>query len=319
LERKDRIDAFGATALIAFAGLLAFNQVVIAVVNEGLQPVFFAGVRSAIALVAILIWMRLRGLRLDLRRDTWGPGLLAGMIFAAEFLCLFVALDLTTVTRVSVIFYSMPVWMALAAHVAIPGDRITPRKGLGLAIAFTGTAWAILDRSAGGGEGSLLGDLLALAAAWGWMGSALLVRITPLREVRAETQLFWYVAVSAPVLIALAPLFGPLLRDPQPVHLAGLAFQGVIVVAGGFVFWLWLLARYPASGVASFSFLTPVFSLFLGWALLGETVGPTILACAALVAVGLILINRPGQPPAPASQVPQNVAATTSSGKGARR
>jgi drug/metabolite transporter (DMT)-like permease len=315
VERKDRIDTFGATSLIAFAGLLAFNQVVIAVVNEGLQPVFFAGVRSAIAVVAILVWMRLRGLRLDLRRDTWGPGVLCGLIFAAEFLFLFLALDLTTVTRVSVIFYSMPVWMALAAHLFIPGDRITPRKGLGLAIAFAGTAWAILDRGAAGGEGSLAGDLCALAAAWGWMGSALLVRITALREVRAETQLLWQVAVSAVVLVALAPLFGPLIRDLQPLHLAGLAFQGIVVVAGGFVFWLWLLARYPASGVASFSFLTPVFALFLGWALLGETVGPVILACAGLVAVGLVLINSPGR----AAQVPQNVAGTTSSGRGASR
>jgi len=45
MERKDRVDTFGAVSLIAFSALLAFNQVVIAVVNEGLQPVFFAGVR----------------------------------------------------------------------------------------------------------------------------------------------------------------------------------------------------------------------------------------------------------------------------------
>jgi drug/metabolite transporter (DMT)-like permease len=80
-----------------------------------------------------------------------------------------------------------------------------------------------------------------------------------------------------------------------------------------------LLARYPASGVASFSFLTPVFALFLGWAVLGETVGPTILACATLVAIGLILINRPAPATAAAPQVPQNVAATTSPSKGASR
>ncbi len=67
--------------------------------------------------------------------------------------------------------------------------------------------------------------------------------------------------------------------------------------------------------MASFSFLTPVFALFLGWALLGETVGPVILACAGLVAVGLVLINSPGR----AAQVPQNVAGTTSSGRGASR
>ena len=37
MERKDRIDAFGATLLTGFSVLLAFNQVVIRVVDEGLQ------------------------------------------------------------------------------------------------------------------------------------------------------------------------------------------------------------------------------------------------------------------------------------------
>ena len=45
MAQNDRIDAFGAVALTGFAALLAVNQVVIAVVNEGLQPVFFAALR----------------------------------------------------------------------------------------------------------------------------------------------------------------------------------------------------------------------------------------------------------------------------------
>ena len=40
MERKDYIDAFGAASLIGFSLLMAFNQVVIKVVNDGLQPVF---------------------------------------------------------------------------------------------------------------------------------------------------------------------------------------------------------------------------------------------------------------------------------------
>jgi drug/metabolite transporter (DMT)-like permease len=99
--------------------------------------------------------------------------------------------------------------------------------------------------------------------------------------------------VSAPLLLALAPAFGPPVRALQTVHLWGLMFQSVVVVAAGFVIWLWLLSVYPASGVASFSFLTPVFGLTLGWLVLGEPVGPGILGAAALVAGGIVLINRP--------------------------
>jgi drug/metabolite transporter (DMT)-like permease len=69
-------------------------------------------------------------------------------------------------------------------------------------------------------------------------------------------------------------------------------FQVIVVVSAGFIFWLWLLSIYPAASVASFSFLTPIFGLTLGWLLLDEPIGPGILGAAALVAAGIILINR---------------------------
>jgi drug/metabolite transporter (DMT)-like permease len=297
MERKDRMDAFGALSLTGFAAFLAFNQIVIKLVNQGLQPVFFAGLRSAIAILCLGLWMWARGRPPRLERHFLGVGLLIGTAFATEFVFLFVALDLTTVTRTSVILYSMPVWLAIAAHFLLPGERIGPAKGAGLALAFAGVAWAILDRSSGQGQGqgqgSLAGDLCALVAAWGWAAIAVIARGTRLRAMRPDMQLFWQVLVSAPLLLAAAPFFGPLIRDLQPIHLAGLAFQGIVVVSAGFVFWLWLLSVYPAASVASFSFLTPIFGVGLGWAVLGEHVGPAILGAALLVAVGIILVNRP--------------------------
>ncbi|MEZ5886495.1 MAG: DMT family transporter [Paracoccaceae bacterium] len=291
--RKDHMDAFGAVSLTLFGVFLAFNQIIIKFVNQGIQPVFFAGLRSALAILCLGAWLVWKGRPPRFERRYLVPGVAVGMAFAGEFLCLFMALDLTTVTRTSIILYSMPVWLSLAAHFVLPGERITPVKALGLALAFTGVAWAILDRSSAQGEASLVGDICALLAAWGWAAIALIARGTRLREVRPEMQLFWQVTISAPVLILAAPLFGPLIRAFEPIHLAGLIFQAVAVVSAGFVFWLWLLSIYPAASVASFSFLTPIFGVALGWLLLGEHVGPVTLGAAALVAIGIILINRP--------------------------
>jgi drug/metabolite transporter (DMT)-like permease len=44
--------------------------------------------------------------------------------------------------------------------------------------------------------------------------------------------------------------------------------------------------------VASFSFLSPVFSVILGWLILGETIGIQIWIALGFVAVGIFLINR---------------------------
>lgn len=299
MQRKDRIDLFGAVSLTGFGLFLAFNQIVIKLVNEGLQPVFFAGLRSALAMLCLWAWFRWRGRPIGLERAHLAPGLAAGALFALEFLLLFTALDLTTVTRTAILLYSMPVWMAIGAHFLIPAERLTPARTAGLALAFAGVALAILNRGLGqAAGGSLAGDLCALGAAMSWAAIALICKETSLRKARPEAQLFWQVLVSAPILLLAAPLFGPLLRDFMPVHLLGLAFQAVLVASAGFLFWLWLLSIYPASGVASFSFLTPVFGVCLGWALLGEPVGPLLIVALVLVAAGMILINRPARRPA---------------------
>jgi len=289
--RKDRLDAFGGAVLIGVTALLAFNQILIKLVNAGLQPVFFAGLRSALAVLFVWAWLAWRGRPPRLSRAALGPGLLIGAVFAAEFLFLFLALDLTTVGRASVIMYSMPVWFAILAHFGL-GERITPTKAAGLALAFAGCATAILTRPATG-EASLVGDLCALGAAWGWALTAYVARRPVMRAEGPELQLFWMVLVSAPILLLLAPLFGPLIRELQPLHLVGLVFQSSVVVAGGFITWLWLMSVYPSATVASFSFLTPILALGMGALIFGESVTWAILLAALLVGAGIVLINRP--------------------------
>lgn len=289
--RKDRLDAFGGSVLLGVTLLLAFNQIIIKLVNDGLQPVFFAGLRSALAVGFVWAWLAWKGRPPRLNRVSWGAGLLIGAVFAAEFLFLFLALDLTSVGRTSLIMYSMPVWYALLAHFGL-GERITPTKAAGLALAFSGCALAILSRPATG-EASLAGDLCALGAAWGWALTAFVARRPVMRAEGPEMQLFWMVLVSAPILLLTAPFFGPLVRDLQPIHLVGLLFQASVVVAGGFITWLWLMSVYPSSTVASFSFLTPILALGLGALIFGESITWPILAAALLVAAGIVLINRP--------------------------
>jgi len=300
MPRKEQMDAFGAVSLVVFAALFGFNQVVIKTVNEGFQPVFASGLRSLGAVPLIVLWAFWRGRSLRINPGTVPAGLLLAACFTFEFLLLFLALDLTTVSRMSVIFYSMPIWLSLGAHFLIPAERMSRRKAMGLALAFAGVAWAILDRPAGQGEASLAGDLCALGAAIGWAGIGLTLRTTPIQRETPEVQLLWQLCLSAVVLIAVAPLFGPLLRDPEPVHYAGMAFQIVVIACAAFIFWLWLMSIYPASSVAAFGFLGPVFGVFFGWLILGEAIGPSIVGALALVAAGLWLINRPGRPTAAA-------------------
>ncbi|MGB4826733.1 MAG: DMT family transporter [Paracoccaceae bacterium] len=292
--RKDRLDATGLAILLAVQVLLAANQISVKYINAGLQPVFFAGLRSALGIFFVWGWLAFRHRPPRLTRKALGPGILIGALFAAEFLLLFLALDLTTVGRASVLMFSMPVWFAFMAHYGL-GERITPQKALGLALAFSGTAWAILG-GAKGGQGSLAGDLCALGGAFGWALTAYVARRPVMRAEGPEMQLFWMVLVSAPILLIVSPLFGPLIRDLHAVHLLLLVLQASVVVAGVFVTWLWLLSVYPSSTVAAFSFLTPVLAILLGALIFHESLSAAILGPGILVAGGIVLINRAAAP-----------------------
>ena len=299
MERKENIDLFGALALTVFSLLLAFNQVVIKVANGGFSPVFMACLRSIGGALLVFLWIRFRRKPVAMPPGATVWGVMLGLLFGFEFTCLFTALDLTTVSRASVIFYTMPVWLSLAAHVLIPGERIDRTKALGLILAVCGVALAFADRGGEARSPSLLGDILSLVGAFLWAGIALVVRATPAGNAAPETQLFWQLAVSAPILFVGSLFFGPFIRDLAPIHVGALAFQIVAVVTVGFLVWFWLLKIYPASGVASFSFLTPIFAVLLGWLLLDEEISLSVWAALVLVAAGILLVNRPQRPRPP--------------------
>lgn len=291
MKRKDKLDAIGTVMLSVMTLVMALNQVVIKLTNGGFQPVFGAGLRSLGALLVLLIWIKLRRIHLPIpSRRVALSGLITGGLFTAEFICLFWALDLTTVARATIIFYTMPVFLTLAVHFLLPSERLTAAKILGLTLALGGVIWVLFDRSSG--TGSLLGDLAALAGAILWGSILLMVRLSPLSGEKAEVQLLWQLAVSAGMLLVVSPLFGPLLRQPELVHYLGLLYQILAVASFGFLAWFALVKIYPATSVASFGFLTPICSVAFGWIILKEQVGFEVIGGLTLVVIGLILVNR---------------------------
>ena len=296
MDRKTRIDGFGASSLILFSVLVGLNQVLIKVVNGGLQPVFQAGLRSLCALPVIVIFALVAKRKLSITDGSLVGGLICGLLFSGEFILLFLALDYTTVARTSIFFYTMPFWVALAAHFLIPGEHLTGIRTLGLVLAMVGVSLAMSDRPQSTGEFALWGDVMCLFGAMMWAGIVLSTRVTKLSRSTPEMQLVYQLAVSAPIVLLAAPFFGDLLRDLHPYHIGIFIFQVIVIVAFGFSFWFWLLSKYPASDMASFGFLAPVFGVGFGWLILDEPVTISLLGALVLVGLGIVLVNRKPKP-----------------------
>ena len=294
MEKKNKIDTFGAVALISFSLLLGINHVVIKIVNVGLNPIFFAGIRSFIAFLFIIIWMKFTRKPIVFNKQNIIICLIAGLVFALEFLFLFLALDFTSVSRNSIIYYSMPLWLTILLFFTKNKEKLSYIKLLGLILAFSGVVISVSKNDTGIiiNSSSLFGDFLAFLAALFWALLIIIAKNSNFNKETPEMQLLWMVMISGPILICFSFFIEDPIRDFQIIHIWGLLFQSIVVVAGGFLFWLWLLSKYPASGVASFSFLTPIFTIFFGWLILSEVMTPDFLFAAFLVITGLIFINK---------------------------
>jgi drug/metabolite transporter (DMT)-like permease len=282
--------AFGLVGLCALWGL---GQVAIKVGNTGISPLLNAGLRSTGAAILVMGWCRWRGIRLVQRDGTFLPGIAAGVLFAVEFLLLYVGLEYTTAARSVVFLNTSPFFVALGAHWVLANDRLTVTKSIGLLAAFTGVAVAFSDGLHAPTMRMLLGDAMALAAALAWGATTVLIKATQLARIEPERTLLYQLVVSAIALIAASLAIGEVgIVDASPLVLSALAYQTIIVAFISYIAWFWFVAHYAASRVSSFIFLTPVFGVLAGALLLREPITTRLIVALALIATGIYITNR---------------------------
>jgi len=290
------LDALGVGGLLACCAIWGVNQVAMKIANEGISPVFQAGLRSVLVAILVLLWALTRGIPLFARDGTLWAGIAAGLAFTANFLFIGPGLALTEASRGVLFLYTAPFFVAAGAHFLIPGDRLTRLKAAGLLLAFIGLTVSVVDNLGTGRPASLLGDLYCLVAGFAWAVTTLIVRATRLRDVAPERNLFYELVVSAPLLFFAAWWYGePGITNPSPAILAWFAYSVVVVVFFSYTLWFWLLNRYPASQVSVFTFLAPIFAVIAGHLLLGEPVTMALAVALALVAFGIYLVSKPAR------------------------
>ncbi len=289
-ERKP-LDATAFPVMVLLTALWGFQQVAIKLTAPYVSLVMQAGIRSIIATLLLLVWARLRAIPLFARDGTLGAGLLAGVLFAGEFVFIYAGLAHTAASRMVVFIYLAPIFTALGLQAFVPGERLAPLQWLGAALAFGGVALAFSDGFAAGG--TWLGDLFGVIAAALWGATTVLIRATGLARVTATKTLFYQLGVSALMLPAASMLMGEAgVVALTPFALASLAYQGAIVAFASYLAWFWLLTRYLAARLAVFSFLTPLFGVLAGVLVLGESLTPSFALAALLVGAGIVLVNR---------------------------
>jgi drug/metabolite transporter (DMT)-like permease len=294
-ERKSHLDIVAVVLLVVCCFLWGLNQVAAKAALPEIGALWQAALRSSGATLLVWLWAKGRGIPLFERDATLRGGLVAGALFGAEFFCIFVGLQFTTASRMVVFIYIAPFVVALGMPLIARSERLGALQVAGLVLAFAGVAWAFSEgfsRPAAGPR-QWLGDGLGVLAGVLWGATTLAIRASALGQASAEKTLLYQLAVSAVLLLAGA-LVGaaPLPHRLSPLAWGSLAFQIVIVSFASYLVWFWLIRHYPATRLASFTMLTPVFGLVLGALLLAEPVTARLLFALATVASGIVLVNR---------------------------
>ncbi len=292
-SRKEHLDALAISLLLACCVFWGFQQVLLKATLPEVPPVFQAAIRLVGATVLLWLWCVGRGVKLFGSDGTLQAGLVAGVLFAAEFACIYIGLQFTTASRLTVFLYTSPFWVAALVPIWAHAEKMRPPQWAGMACAFAAVVFAFEEGLGAGTPKMWLGDLLGLAAGMMWGLTTVVIRTTSLIKVSAEKMLFYQVAVSALAL----PFLSLALGEPWVWHfsafaITSLAVQTAIGAFASYLAWMWMLGRYPATKISVFVFLTPLFALLFGALWLHEPVTLNLIAALVLVAGGIVLVSR---------------------------
>ena len=291
--RKTHLDSLSISLLLACCLVWGFQQVLVKATLTEVPPVFQASIRFVGATLLLWLWCVWRGVKLFAADGTLRAGLLAGALFATEFACIYVGLQYTSASRLTVFLYTSPFWVALLLPLWVGSEKLRPLQWLGLACAFAAVLFALREGFSTGAASTWPGDLLALAAGMLWGLTTVVIRASVLTRASAEKLLFYQVAVSAATLPFLSLALGEAwVWTFSPFAISSLLLQTVVGAFASYLAWMWMLGRYPATKISVFVFLTPLFALLFGSLWLKESVTPNLLAALVLVALGIVLVNR---------------------------
>ncbi|MDI3511439.1 MAG: hypothetical protein PWQ61_2204 [Betaproteobacteria bacterium] len=294
LQRKDHLDTLAITLLVACCAFWGFQQILIKFASREIPPLWQASVRMAGATLLLWLWCQVRGVPLFGRDGTLRGGLLVGLLFAGEFCLIYLGLQHTSASRLTVFLYTSPFWVALLLPRFITAEKLRRIQWIGLGMAFTAVAVAFSEAFLHSSmPGQWKGDAMGLAAGLLWGLTTLAIRTTKVASVSAEKSLFYQLGVTAVVTPLLSLALGETWSFDYSATAWGSVFlQTAVGAFASYLTWMWMLRHYPATQMSTFTFLTPLFALVFGVLLLGEPLTLQLALALVGVAAGIVLVSR---------------------------
>jgi drug/metabolite transporter (DMT)-like permease len=257
----------------------------------GIGPITGVALRFAIAsllLLAMVPLLKVRLGRLPGERRLWL--LNAACSFCVSYGIVYWAEQWLPSGLTSVIFATLPLFVALMAHAALPGEQLTRVSLIGVITGFAGVAVIFSE------------DFSALAGPGAGRASVVLL-ISPLLSAVASVAIRKWGRAIHPISISAVPMgiaagvMGALAfaleRDTPPVFdavsVGALLYLAVVGSAVTFSLYFWLLAHVEATKMSLIAYTAPVVAVCVGALAFDEPMTRKILTGSAMVIGGVAL------------------------------
>jgi drug/metabolite transporter (DMT)-like permease len=215
---------------------------------------------------------------------------------------------------------SVPLFTAVISIWFLSDEYLSPSKVMGLTSGFFGVAILSGADLFNLGRDALLGDLSVIAASLSYAFAAVVAR----RHLRGENPISLGACQLAFALLLIAPLTLALEPPSAAAQLEvgeWLAWLALGFAGTGLAYWAyyWLIAEVGAVKATMVTYILPAVGVFLGWAVLDESLGWNTLAGLVLIVAGIALVNevavgdrlrrpllepQPARPPEPLPEPP---------------
>ena len=205
------------------------------------------------------------------------------------------ALQLTSASQAGLITSLLPLMVALGAYLILK-EHITRKTIIGFSIAIVGACWLSLSgESTQNAPNPPLGnflEFLAMVAATGYTLSMkyLSARYTPLFLTAVQS---WIGAIFFSFFL-LSPEINIPTQFPYIPTLA-VFYLGSFVTLGAYLLYNFGVSKIPANKASAYINLIPVFTIILGFLILGETFTLTQYVASTLVLLGVYISQRKPQ------------------------
>ncbi|MEM6356993.1 MAG: DMT family transporter [Pseudomonadota bacterium] len=274
---------------VLWGGTFFFVEVAVA----ALPPFVVVWLRVALAALALFAFCWATGRRMPATREAWVAVAVMGLLNNVIPFSLITWGQTEIESGVASIMNAMtPVSAVLLAHFFTEDEKLTGPRALGVGLGILGVIVLIGWDALAGLGGAVLGQLAVLAATVSYGFSSLWGRrframgLDPV--VTATGQVTCSTMILLPALLLMQPWTLPVPGWEVVGSLVGLAVFGTAVA---YILFFRILAIAGAGNAMLVTLLIPPSAILLGWAVLGERLGPQHFAGFAIIGLGLLFLD----------------------------